>query len=73
VWIVEGDELITPLADGRILPGTGRAALLAADSSAREEAFDLARLASADAVFLTSSISGRHAARAGMLAAARSR
>jgi para-aminobenzoate synthetase/4-amino-4-deoxychorismate lyase len=73
VWIVEGDELITPPADGRILPGTGRAALLAADPSAREEAFDLARLTNADTVFLTSSISGRHPARAGMLAGARSR
>ena len=63
VWIVEGEELITPPADGRILPGTARAALLAADPAAREEPFDLARLARADAVFLTSSISGRHPAR----------
>ncbi len=63
VWIVEGEELITPSADGRILPGTARAALLAADPCAREERFDLARLARADAVFLTSSISGRHPAR----------
>ena len=63
VWIVEGDALITPPADGRILPGTTRAALLAADPAAREEPFDLARLARADAVFLTSSISGRHPAR----------
>ncbi len=63
VWIVEDDELITPPADGRILPGTGRAALLAADPFAREEMFDLRRLARADAVFLTSSISGRHPAR----------
>jgi para-aminobenzoate synthetase / 4-amino-4-deoxychorismate lyase len=63
VWIVEGEELITPVADGRLLPGTARAALLAADRFAREEPFDLARLARADAVFLTSSISGRHPAR----------
>jgi para-aminobenzoate synthetase/4-amino-4-deoxychorismate lyase len=63
IWIVEGDELMTPPADGRILPGTTRAALLAAERGAREEAFDLARLAHADAVFLTSSISGRHPAR----------
>ncbi len=63
VWIVEGEELMTPPADGRILPGTGRAALLAADSFAREEGFDLTRLARAEAVFLTSSISGRHPAR----------
>jgi para-aminobenzoate synthetase/4-amino-4-deoxychorismate lyase len=63
VWIVEDEELITPPTDGRILPGTERDALLAADPFAREEAFDLARLARADAVFLTSSISGRHPAR----------
>jgi para-aminobenzoate synthetase/4-amino-4-deoxychorismate lyase len=63
VWIVEGEELITPPTDGRILPGTARKALLTADPVAREEAFDLARLARADAVFLTSSISGRHPAR----------
>jgi para-aminobenzoate synthetase/4-amino-4-deoxychorismate lyase len=63
VWIVEGEELITPPADGRILPGTARGALLAADASAREQPFDLTRLARADSVFLTSSISGRHPAR----------
>jgi para-aminobenzoate synthetase/4-amino-4-deoxychorismate lyase len=63
VWIMEGEDLVTPDADGRILPGTTRAALLAADRFAREEAFDLARLARADGVFLTSSISGRHPAR----------
>ena len=65
VWIVEGDELITPPADGRILPGTARAGMLTMDGngSAREEAFELERLAEADEVFLTSSISGRHPAR----------
>jgi anthranilate/para-aminobenzoate synthase component I/branched-subunit amino acid aminotransferase/4-amino-4-deoxychorismate lyase len=63
VWIVEDEEVITPPADGRILPGTERAMLLAADPFAREEQFDLRRLARADAVFLTSSISGRHPAR----------
>jgi para-aminobenzoate synthetase / 4-amino-4-deoxychorismate lyase len=62
VWIVEGDALITPPADGRILPGVTRAALLA-DDGAREEPIDLDRLASADALFLTSSISGRVPAR----------
>jgi para-aminobenzoate synthetase/4-amino-4-deoxychorismate lyase len=35
VWIIEGDALITPPADGRILPGTTRAAVLAARDSAR--------------------------------------
>ena len=63
VWIVEGDALITPPADGRILPGTTRAAQLAEHDGAREEPIDLDRLASADALFLTSSISGRLPAR----------
>ncbi len=63
VWIVEGEELITPVADGRILPGSARAALLAASALAREEPVSLIRLARADGVFLTSSISGRHPAR----------
>ena len=63
VWIVESGALITPPADGRILPGTTRAAVLAADRSARQEPIDLVRLASADYVFLTSSIAGRHPAR----------
>ncbi len=63
VWIVEGEALITPPADGRLLPGTVRATLLEAEALAREERFDLRRLVRADAVFLTSSISGRHPAR----------
>jgi para-aminobenzoate synthetase/4-amino-4-deoxychorismate lyase len=63
VWVVDGGELITAPADGRILPGTEREALLAADPFAREEPLSLARLAEAEAVFLTSSISGRHPAR----------
>jgi len=63
VWIVEDDELITPPADGRMLPGITRAELLAAHDGAREEPIDLDRLASADALFLTSSISGRLPAR----------
>jgi para-aminobenzoate synthetase/4-amino-4-deoxychorismate lyase len=71
IWLVEGPELITPPADGRILPGTTRAALLEAEPSAREEAFDLARLEQAGAVFLTSSISGRHPARLARRALAR--
>jgi para-aminobenzoate synthetase/4-amino-4-deoxychorismate lyase len=58
VWIVEGDELITPPADGRILPGTTAAVLLADEPGAREEPIDLERLASADSLFLTSSVSG---------------
>jgi para-aminobenzoate synthetase/4-amino-4-deoxychorismate lyase len=45
VVIVEGEELVTPPRDGRILPGVGLAAL-----AAREEPIDLDRLARADAV-----------------------
>ena len=63
VWIVEGDALITPPADGRILPGTTRDVLLADAPAAREEPIDLERLASADSVFLSSSINDRLPAR----------
>jgi branched-subunit amino acid aminotransferase/4-amino-4-deoxychorismate lyase len=63
VWIVEGDALVTPPADGRILPGLTRAALLAGTRGAREEPVTLNRLERANAIFLTSSIAGRHAAR----------
>ena len=63
VWIVEGEAWLTPPADGRILPGTTRGVLLATTPDAREESFDLARLAGAEEVFLTSSISGRRPAR----------
>jgi para-aminobenzoate synthetase/4-amino-4-deoxychorismate lyase len=55
VFIVEGGELITPPADGRLLAGVTRARILAA-TAVREEAIDLDRLAAADAVLLTSSI-----------------
>jgi para-aminobenzoate synthetase/4-amino-4-deoxychorismate lyase len=63
VWIVEGSAVITPPADGRILPGVTRAALLAGEHLAREEPIELERVVRADAVFLTSSISRRRAAR----------
>jgi para-aminobenzoate synthetase / 4-amino-4-deoxychorismate lyase len=62
IWLGEHDTLITPPADGRILPGVTRAALLAGWPSAREEPVDLSRLRAADAIFVTSSIAGRHAA-----------
>jgi para-aminobenzoate synthetase / 4-amino-4-deoxychorismate lyase len=61
LWIAEGDTLLTPPADGRILPGVTRSELLTGDGTAREESIDLRRLATADAVFLTSAISGRRA------------
>jgi len=64
VWIAEGESLITPPADGRILPGVTRAVLLQSEPArAREEPLDLDRLRRAGAVFLTSSIAGRHPAR----------
>ncbi len=64
VWIIEGGALITPPADGRILPGITRNLLLANEpDKASEQPIDLARLEQADAVFLTSSIAGRHPAR----------
>jgi para-aminobenzoate synthetase / 4-amino-4-deoxychorismate lyase len=65
IWIVEHETLITPPADGRILPGVTRATLLAADPAARVQPIELARLQSAEAIFLTSSIALRHPARLG--------
>lgn len=63
VFIVEGEALITPPTDGRILPGVSRGVLLRNDPHAREELFDLERLASADSIFLTGSVAGRRPAR----------
>jgi para-aminobenzoate synthetase/4-amino-4-deoxychorismate lyase len=65
VWIVEGDCLVTPPLDGRILPGTARARLLGtppAGMSAREEPVDLERLEAAGELLLTSSLRGLHRA-----------
>ncbi len=60
VWIVEGDVLITPPLDGRQLPGSVRARLLARPPEgfqAREEPVSLGRLEAADELLLTSSVS----------------
>ena len=65
LWIVEGDTLVTPPLDGRILPGTVRARLLAAGLEAREEPLWLERLADADEILLSSSIRGLHPATLG--------
>ena len=62
VWISEDGRRLTPCADGRILAGVTRARLLADDPSAGSEPLELARLARAGEVFLTSSIAGRRAA-----------
>lgn len=62
VFIVKDGALVTPPADGRILPGTARAATLelAADLGipAAERPLHLADLRSADDLFLTSSLRG---------------
>ena len=63
VWIVEGSAVITPPADGRILPGVTRAGVLRTEAAATEEPISLARLERAEAIFLTSSIRRRHPAR----------
>jgi para-aminobenzoate synthetase/4-amino-4-deoxychorismate lyase len=62
VFIVEGQHLITPALDGRQLPGTVRARVLALHP-AREERLSLARVAAADELLLASSIRGVHPAR----------
>jgi branched-subunit amino acid aminotransferase/4-amino-4-deoxychorismate lyase len=54
VVLVEGDRLVTPRADGRLLPGVTRERLL--ERGGEEDEVDLARLRAADAVLLTSSV-----------------
>ncbi|MGH2889807.1 MAG: aminotransferase class IV, partial [Solirubrobacteraceae bacterium] len=58
VWLLRGDRLVTPPADGRILPGVTRALLLACAAglglSAVEEHVSVEDLRGADAVILTS-------------------
>jgi para-aminobenzoate synthetase/4-amino-4-deoxychorismate lyase len=60
VWALEGTGVLTPPADGRILPGVTRARLLAVAGDLglepAEERLSLERLASADAILLTSSL-----------------
>ena len=63
VWLIDDGPPLTPPADGRLLPGVTRAALLASEPGAREQAFDLERMLGAQRIFLTSSIAGRLAAR----------
>jgi para-aminobenzoate synthetase/4-amino-4-deoxychorismate lyase len=62
VFVVEGTHLVTPPLDGRQLPGTVRARVLALHP-AREERLTLDRIAAADELLLASSIRGIHPAR----------
>jgi para-aminobenzoate synthetase/4-amino-4-deoxychorismate lyase len=62
VFIVEGTHLVTPPLDGRQLPGTVRARVLALHP-ALEQRLTLDRIAGADEVLLASSIRGIHPAR----------
>lgn len=67
VFAVLDGALLTPPADGRILPGTARAATLAIAAdlgiAAAERPLSLADLRGADEVFLTSSVRGLRPAR----------
>jgi para-aminobenzoate synthetase / 4-amino-4-deoxychorismate lyase len=58
VWVREGDRLVTPPADGRLLPGVTRARLLRTEPHAAEEPLTLERLEAADVIVLTSSLRG---------------
>ena len=62
LFIVEGTHLVTPPLDGRQLPGTVRARVLALHP-ASEERLTLDRVAAADEILLASSIRGIHPAR----------
>ena len=57
VFVVEGGTIVTPPADGRILPGVTRARVLGL-VAVREEAVAIDRLLAADEVFLTGSVRG---------------
>jgi para-aminobenzoate synthetase/4-amino-4-deoxychorismate lyase len=60
LWVLEGDTLVTPPADGRILPGVTRALLLelapALGYHARQAPVSLERARRAPATFMTSAI-----------------
>jgi branched-subunit amino acid aminotransferase/4-amino-4-deoxychorismate lyase len=68
VWIVEGRRIVTPAADGRLLPGITRSLLLerapALGLTVSTEPISVARAREADAIFLTSSL--RYAASAAL-------
>jgi para-aminobenzoate synthetase/4-amino-4-deoxychorismate lyase len=56
VWLVEGDRLVTPPADGRLLPGVTRARWLRTEPHAAEEPLTIERLEAADVIVLTSAL-----------------
>jgi para-aminobenzoate synthetase/4-amino-4-deoxychorismate lyase len=62
IWIVEGDRLLTPPADGRILPGVTRGSMLRGGTEGsyrtREAWITPERLAAADALLVSSSLAG---------------
>ncbi len=62
VFAVEEEALITPIADGRILPGVARARVIEAARSlgieCREEALSVERLVAAGEAFLSGSVRG---------------
>jgi para-aminobenzoate synthetase / 4-amino-4-deoxychorismate lyase len=68
VFAVENEALVTPPADGRILPGVARARAIAAalvlEIELREEALTLDRLIAAGTAFLTGSVRGVEPVRA---------
>ena len=57
VFLVEDGQIVTPPADGRILPGVTRRRVLEL-ATVSEEPVTLARLLAADEVFLTGSVRG---------------
>jgi para-aminobenzoate synthetase/4-amino-4-deoxychorismate lyase len=63
VAIVEGNKLVVPPLDGRLLPSVSRARMLeASDLRTVVEPFTLERARRADTVVLTSALRGRHPA-----------
>jgi para-aminobenzoate synthetase/4-amino-4-deoxychorismate lyase len=62
VLLVEGDALVAPPLDGRLLPSTARARVAAGAAAlglgVRAEPLDLARVAGADAVLVASALRG---------------
>jgi para-aminobenzoate synthetase/4-amino-4-deoxychorismate lyase len=68
VWALEGERLVTPPTDGRLLPGITRARLLRLAPACAEEPLTLERLGAADAVLVTSALRMAVSASAGAAA-----